>query len=109
MPPAPDGPDGMDNVLRFQVTAAGENGLPRWQPALPGDDLLALFENGRPAGTVNGTINTTSTHQAGTGCVDYGVSRLFSDIPLNEQQPASTVDDDFHLGPPFRTGSMVTD
>ena len=81
----PNRADGMDNALRLKIPSAGDNGLSRRQPALPGDNLPALHKNGRPASTMNGTIDTASTHQAGIGCVDYGVSGLCGDVPLNER------------------------
>jgi len=72
----PDRADGVDNVPGFEVASRGYDRLAGGKTALPGDDGLALFQDGGTAGAMNGAIHAATPHQAGIGGIDDGIGRL---------------------------------
>ena len=81
----PDRADGVNHKSRGQFSAGGLDGFARWEMAIAGDDLAALFEDGGTTGTMDCAVNSASAYQAGIGGVDDGVSGLLRDVARLEE------------------------
>ena len=86
MTAVPDRPYCVDDMFGRQIAAVGNNRPPGCQSPLPGHDLTALFQNSRPAGSVNGPVHAATPHKAGIGGVDDSVRVLKGNIATDKTQ-----------------------
>lgn len=75
-----DGTHGVDNIFCSEAASGGEDGLAGGETVDFGDDALALFEDGRTAGTMDGAIDAASAEEGRIGGVDDGFGGLFGDV-----------------------------
>src|SRR5581483_2912110 len=70
----------VNNILCCQAPTGRDDGFSGRQFAYLISDTLALGENGGPAGTMNGAIDTAPAKQGRVGCVHDSVSGFLGDI-----------------------------
>src|SRR5208337_1799041 len=72
--------DGVNDIFGGQSSAGGDDGFAGGESADLGDDALALLQDRRAAGAVNGSIHASATEQRGVGGVDDGFGGLLGDV-----------------------------
>src|SRR5690348_13896513 len=70
----------MDNVLRLQPSAGGDHRFSGRQALNFPDNLFALGENRRSAGTMNGAVHAASAKQGRIRGINDGLSCFFRDV-----------------------------
>lgn len=83
----------MDDVRCWQPSPASDYGFTGRQALrVPrGPNLLALFQNFRPPGAVNGAVDPATAEQARVGSVDDGRYGLAGDVALHEANSGGKV------------------
>jgi hypothetical protein len=79
-----DGSNGMDDISGFEVAAGCDDGL----ACRAASDLAAFGHNGRPAGSVNGSIYACAACETVIGGVHNGIRAFLGDVStdkLNER------------------------
>jgi hypothetical protein len=66
----PDGSDGVNDKGGWQIAARSLYGFARWEMAIAGYDLTALFKDRGTTCAMDCSIDTTSAHQAGIRSID---------------------------------------
>ncbi len=86
----PHWPDRMNDVTRRQSTGCRGDGLSLRKSPLLRDDPAAMVFDLRASGGMYGTVNATTAHQRGIGCIHYGIDSLARDVgrPGDEEQAA---------------------
>jgi hypothetical protein len=104
-PAPPDGSYGVDDKSGSQMAAAGNDGLSGRAFSLGCPDALALFENPRSTGVMNGSVDASAAQEAGVCRIDNGIGILDRDIAANQcEHRRSDMDMLTHDGINLRNG-----
>ena len=84
----PDGPDRVNDVVGWKISARSHHGLAGGQAVrvLVAPDDFAGLEGSRAAAPVDGPIDAAAAHQARIGGIDDGVDRFVGEVALYQAQ-----------------------
>src|SRR5208282_2960770 len=77
---AVDGADGVHYVFGGQSSGGGDDGFAGREGTDFGYDAPALLQDGRAAGTMDGTVDASAAEEGGVGGIDDGLRRFFCDV-----------------------------
>jgi len=81
-PILPNRPHGMDDIFRRQPASRCDHRLPGGATALAVTDGPAFFQNGRPSGAMDSSIDAATPEKGAVRGIDDGVGRHFCNIAL---------------------------